>query len=129
MPTAGGARPSPGMPLSWLLIHVQDQRLLASAADPFSEAGSRYEFGSDFSILLLLHISSHDLSTPDINHQIEIEADPLNVGRQIADIPTPQLIWAIGPQPGNWSWLLGKPGSATALGLAMGMQYSVKTPL
>jgi hypothetical protein len=76
-----------------------------------------------------LHVPIHDLSAPDIDHQIEIEPDPFDVGRQITHILTPHLIWAVGPQPRNWSWLLGKPGSGTALGLAMGMQYSLKTAL
>ena len=64
-----------------------------------------------FRILLLLHIPSHGLSAPNINHQIKIERDLFCVGWPIADIPIPHLIWTIGPQPGNWFWLLGKPGS------------------
>ncbi len=76
---------------------MQDQRLAAATADPLAQAGPAYQIGCNGWVFSLSDIPGHHLAAPDVDHQVELQPYSTNGGRQVDDVPAPNLIGASGP--------------------------------
>jgi len=111
------------------VIGVQDQQLPAALADPLAQADSAHQIGGDPRIFAFGDIPGHDLAAPDIDHQVEVQPDPTHAGRQIGDVPAPDLIRPCALEPWHSSWFLWWPGSTAPVHLAVGVEHAVKAAL
>ena len=111
------------------VIGVQDQRLLSALTDPLSQASPTDQIRCNGWMLTLIHIPGHNLSAPDVDHQIEVQPDPAHGGGQIRDDPAPELVRSCGSEPWHASWFLWCPCSTAPVHLSMGMEHAVKAAL
>ena len=65
------------------VIGMENQWLAPALADAFSQAGPADQIRCDGWILTLRHIPGHHLSTPDVDHQVEVQPDPADRGGEI----------------------------------------------
>jgi len=86
---------------------MEDQRLGPAFADPLPQACAADEIRGDLGVLPLDYVPGHQLAAPDIDHQIEVQPDATDAGRQVGDDPAPELIRASGSQARHRSRLLG----------------------
>ena len=65
-------------------------------------------------------IPGHNLAVPVIDHQIGPKPDATNAGREVGDVPAPDLIRSVSPQGRYGTRHLRKARPPAALGLTMG---------
>jgi hypothetical protein len=118
-----------GGPHGVSVVSMEDQRPGPAFADPLPQAGAADQISGDLCVFPLGHVPGHYLAAPDIDHQVEVYPDATDAGGQVCDVPAPELIRPSGLQSRHWAWLLGRPGTATAMGLTMGMENAVKAAL
>ncbi|CAK6687619.1 hypothetical protein OGCDGJMD_00258 [Cyanobium usitatum str. Tous] len=112
-----------------LLLFKQPLQMLVTLADSLSQAGSVRQIRCDAWIFIFGDIPDDDLGAPDVDHQIDVKPDATDAGRQIGEDPTPHLIRPSSLQSWYVAGSMGRPGTATAMGLAMGMEHALKTAL
>ena len=111
------------------VVGMEDQGPLAAFADPLPQAGPADQIRGDAGIFPILHIPSHHLAAPNVHHQVEIQPDSPHTGGQVGDVPTPDFIGALGFQARHRPGLLGRFGTATAVGLVMLMEHPIEAAL
>ena len=107
------------------VIGMENQGLLPTFADPFSQASPTHQIRCNGWILTLIHIPGHDLAAPDVDHQVEVKPDPAHGGGQIGNLPTPELVRSDSPEPWNGSGFLRWPCSTATVHLAVGVEHPV----
>jgi hypothetical protein len=104
------------------VVGMEDQGLRAPPVDPLTQAGLAHEVGGDLGVFPLSHLPGHDFAAPNVDHQVEVEPVAPDAGGQLGDVPAPELIRPVSPQPRNGTRLLRKASSAAAMVLPMGRQ-------
>ena len=118
-----------GGPHCVAVIGMEDQRLGPPLADPLSQVGPADQIGGDLGLLSLGHVPGHHLAAPDVDHQVEVQPHTTDTDWQVGDVPAPDLIGPAGFQPGHRARLLRRPGTATVMDLAMGVEHAVEAAL
>ena len=111
------------------VVGMEDQRLGPALADPLSQAGPADQIRGDLGVFPIRHVPGHHLAAPDVDHQIEVQPDATDASGQVGDVPAPELIGPSGLQARHGAGFLGRPGTATAMDLAMGMEHPVEAAL
>lgn len=118
-----------GGPHGIAVVGMEDQGMGTPLADPLLQADPVHQIRGDFGVFPIDHLLGHYFTGPHVDHQVEIQPHTTHAGGQIGDVSTPNLIRSSGLQPWHFPWLLGRPGTTTAVGLAMGREHPVEAPL
>jgi hypothetical protein len=111
------------------LSALQDQTALALPADPLSDAGPADQISGQRGVLTYLDVPGHDLTVPDVGHQVEVQLHASHTGRQVGDVPTSELVGPINTQPGHWPRVLRRPGPSATLRLLECIEHEVEAAL
>ena len=99
------------------VIRVQHQALFA---DAFGPPGLANQLGRQVGRFPLVHLPAHDLAAVDIHRQVEAVELAGDCAFQEGDVPTPNLIRAVGPAglgSGTPGRRLGSPSALDLVGL------------
>ena len=89
------------------VVGIEHQGVLSAFTDSLFQGSPSHQIGRNRRMLTLLDIPGHHLSTPDVDHQAEVQPDPTHRGEQIGDVPAPHRDRTCGPQPRNRSGSCG----------------------